>query len=50
MSIDLARAQVSGMNPHDALDGYVTFRRISNAAQSKTLQREIDILRKLSNN
>jgi hypothetical protein len=50
MSIDLARAQVSGMNPHDALDGYVTFRRISNAVRSETLQREIGILRKLSNN
>jgi hypothetical protein len=36
MSIDLARAQVSGMNPHDALDGYVTFRQLNDAAQSQT--------------
>ena len=28
MSVDLTRPQVSGINPHDALDGYTTFRRI----------------------
>ena len=28
MSVDLTRPQVPGINPHDALDGYVAFRRI----------------------
>ena len=29
MSVDLSRPLVAGMSPHDALDGYVTFRRLA---------------------
>jgi hypothetical protein len=50
MSIDLARVQVPGINPHDALDGYVTFRQISDRSESQNLQHEIRILRELSAN
>ena len=51
MSIDLSRPQVSGMSPHDALDGYVTFRRLSHDGErtsAKDLEQEIGILRELS--
>src|SRR3712207_3113211 len=33
MSIDLSRPQVSGISPHDAIDGYATFRRLSHIGE-----------------
>jgi len=48
MSVDLSRAQVPGLNPHDALDGYITFRQLGRNEASSELEREIDILRSLS--
>ena len=45
MSADLSRPQVPGTNPHDALDGYVTFRRIARAGE---LEAETGILRELA--
>ena len=50
MSIDLSRPQVPGMSAHDALDGYVTFRRLNAHARAPTadLSDEIDILHGLS--
>jgi hypothetical protein len=47
MSIDLSRPQVRSISPHDALDGYVTFRQLhagTGAAAKATLDREIDSL------
>lgn len=48
MSIDLSRPLVSGMSPYDALDGYVTFRRIGRTGPRVDLEGEIEILRLLS--
>jgi hypothetical protein len=51
MSIDLSRPQVAGMNPQDALDGYVTFRLIDSGnhnAGATDLGDETAILRNLS--
>ena len=51
MSIDLSRPLVAGMSPQDALDGYVTFRRIDSGGQEERaadLEEEIAILRDLS--
>jgi hypothetical protein len=51
MSIDLSRPQVSGISPHDALDGYVTFRGLSQSGEltpAADLQEKTEILRELS--
>jgi len=48
MSVDLSRPLVTGINPHDALDGYITFRQIGLTAGAETLDREIEILRELA--
>ena len=48
MSIDLSRPQVTGMNPQDALDGYVTFRRLDSQGGVVDLDEEIATLRDLS--
>jgi hypothetical protein len=50
MSIDLLRPLVAGSNPHDALDGYVTFRfveEIGGGSSAPQLSNEIDVLRQL---
>lgn len=47
MSIDLSRPQAPGMSPHDALDGYVTFRWLDSAASETRLDEEIATLRGL---
>lgn len=49
MSIDLSRPQVSGMSPHDALDGYVTFKWVDAADGSGTsLEEETEVLGRLA--
>ena len=48
MSIDLSRPQVAGMNPQDALDGYVTLRRLASQGGAVGLEEEIALLRDLS--
>jgi hypothetical protein len=51
MSTDLSRPLVVGMNPHDCLDGYVTYRFIEEAGRrspGSQLSREIGALRQLS--
>jgi hypothetical protein len=48
MSIDLSRPQVAGMNPQDALDGYVTVRRLASQGGAADLEEEIALLRDLS--
>lgn len=47
MSIDLTRPQVAGVNPHDALDGYVTWRQLSQSGTSPALDSGTEILRGL---
>lgn len=50
MSIDLSRPLVSGSNPHDALDGYVTYRMVQETGGgcgSPQLNNEISVLRQL---
>ena len=47
MSIDLSRPQVAGLSPHDALDGYVTFRWLDAAGGRPALDEETAILRGL---
>ena len=44
MSIDLSRPQVSGLSPHDALDGYVTFRWLAATGAAPALDEEIAVL------
>lgn len=51
MSVDLSRPQVPGISPHDALDGYVTFRSLDRggaSAEAAVLDEAIGILRDLS--
>jgi hypothetical protein len=48
MSIDLSRPLVAGMNPQDALDGYVTLRRLETQGRAVGLEEEIALLRDLS--
>lgn len=48
MSVDLSIAQVPGINPHDALDGYVTYRQLERNRETGELAEEIDTLRRLS--
>ena len=47
MSIDLARPQVAGLSPHDALDGYVTFRWLDAGGGAPSLAAETGLLRGL---
>ena len=48
MSIDLSRPQVSGISPHDALDGYATFKWLdAGAAGEASLSEETEVLRSL---
>jgi hypothetical protein len=47
MSIDLSRPQVAGMNPQDALDGYVTLRRLASQGGAVGLEEEIAVLENL---
>jgi hypothetical protein len=50
MSIDLSHPQVSGISPHDAIDGYATFRRLSHIGErtpAANLKEEIEVLREL---
>lgn len=48
MSIDLSRPQVSGMSPHDILDGYVTFKWLDAGGGSEpSLRDDTDILGRL---
>jgi hypothetical protein len=48
MSIDLSRSQVSGLSPHDSLDGYVTFRWLEAVgAGPPSLGEETDVLSSL---
>jgi hypothetical protein len=50
MSIDLSRPLVSGSNPHDALDGYVTYRLVEETGEgcsSPQLSGEISVLQQL---
>lgn len=48
MSVDLSRPQVPGISPHDALDGYVTFRWLGHRAEDPAeLSAEAAILRRL---
>ena len=48
MSVDLSRPQVAGISPHDALDGYVTFRWLGRAGDESALGDEAAILRRLA--
>lgn len=50
MSIDLSHPLIPGMSPHDALDGWVTFKwvRTGMEGQSAGLQNEIELLHRLS--
>lgn len=50
MSIDLSRPQVAGLSPHDALDGYVTFRWLDTAGGEPSLEEETRTLRPLVRN
>ncbi|MCF2514005.1 hypothetical protein LVY65_02830 [Sphingomonas sp. G124] len=50
MSMDLSRPLVAGSNPHDALDGYVTYRlveEIGGGSNSPQISSEINVLRQL---
>jgi hypothetical protein len=47
MSIDLSRPQVAGLSPHDALDGYVTFRWLDAGGSAPSLGEETELLRGL---
>ena len=49
MSIDLSRPQVSGLSPHDALDGYVTFKWLASAVGNggPSLDEETGVLSRL---
>lgn len=50
MSIDLSRPLVAGSNPHDALDGYVTYRLVEETgggSSSSQFSSEISVLREL---
>ena len=48
MSVDLSRPQVAGISPHDALDGYVTFRWLGRTGTTSKLADETAILRLLA--
>lgn len=49
MSVDLSRPLVSGMSPHDALDGYVTYKWLDAAGESgPSLDEDIEQLRQLA--
>jgi len=48
MSLDLSRPQVAGISPHDALDGYVTFRWLGRTGAETGLADEAAILRRLA--
>lgn len=47
MSIDLSRPLVDGTSPHDAIDGYVTFRWLGRGQQRPALSNEAEVLRRL---
>lgn len=44
MSVDLSHPVVAGVNPHDALDGYVTFRWLGRTGEDTGLDEETAIL------
>lgn len=44
MSVDLSRPQVAGFSPHDALDGYVTFRWLGRTGARTGLAEEAAVL------
>lgn len=48
MSVDLSRPQVPGISPHDALDGYVTFRWLGRTGRQTGLGDETATLRRLA--
>lgn len=51
MSIDLRRPLIAGMNPHDSLDGYVTYRFVAETdsrANDPQLASEVSVLRQLT--
>ena len=48
MSVDLSRSQVAGLSPHDALDGYVTFRWLGRTGAATGLADEAAVLLRLA--